>query len=405
MGLMQWVGPRAGPAMGVLLVCLNLVGTVRAVADTWSPGLTVAMRYDNPATGGSGSGGQWIAAAAPELFLERLGPLVTWNIRAHRRYDSQESARTPRMSHDVAAARVAGRFAEHSQVSLEGSYFRSRDLMHPDPESPLAPTESSVSSGSVVTTLWRGEASYQAKVRSYTSPELGDSDSQTWNAAIFPLRSEQHVWLVGWRRQDWTLSGHPDLSLSAGTLGFRRAHTPSVSSELQLGVAEVEDDLQGSRRRNLALIAGLNGLGHALSLPFDARLRVAHDVTTSGLVEAWRSVGGIHLTARWERSLEAEGGVFQEPTRRDFLSAEAQDTLSGRSVISVQGSYRRARPRTGPGTQIETYRAAASVTRDLRSWLTAGVRYSLARQTGAGDAGIPDFDRNRVELSFTAAYR
>jgi len=365
----------------------------------------VAMRYDDPGPGGIGTAGEWIGAFQPELALERLAPTASWNILAHRRFDSYGESRRPRVSNDVAIGTVTNHFAEHSQVTVEGRYFRSRDLIHPDPESPLASTETAWASGSARASFWRGEASYQVRARTYTSPALGDGDSRSWGATIHPFRSEQQTWSAAWRHDDWRLSGDTDLSASVATVGYRRQHTEQVSSSLEVGMAEVEDDLLGSRRRDLALAASLDGLGHMLRLPFDARLRVTRDVSTAGAAEAWSSLGGAQITVRWERALEAEGGIFHEPTRRDYVSAEARDTLSAGTILSLEGSYRRARPRSVSTAQIETYRASACFLREVNTWLTGTVRYSLARQVGTGGADLPDVDRSRVEFSFTAAYR
>jgi hypothetical protein len=363
------------------------------------------MRYDDPGPGGIGSAGAWIGAFQPELKLERLAPVASWNILAHRRFDSSEQSRRPRVSNDVAIGTVTSQFAEHSQVTVEGRYFRSRDLIHPDPESPLASTETQYASGSARASFWRGDASYQARARSYSSPALGDADSRSWGATIHPFRSEQQTWSVAWRHDDWRLSGDADLSASVGTLGYRRQHTEQVSSALEVGMVEVEDGVPGSRRRDLALAASLDGLGHMLRLPFDARLRVTRDVSTAGVAEAWSSLGGAQLTVRWERALEAEGGIFHEPTRRDYVSAEARDTVSAGTILSLEGSYRRARPRSVSTAQIETYRASACFLRQANNWLTGAVRYSLARQVGTGGTDLPDVDRSRVELTLTAAYR
>jgi len=219
------------------------------------------------------------------------------------------------------------------------------------------------------------------------------------------MRAEQNRWLIGWRREEWTVDGRTELASSVATVGVRRSHTPFLSSELELGIAHVADDLAGPAREELAVVAGLNGFGHALNLPFDARFRVRRDVTTTGLAEIWRPMAGARVTLRYERSLHANGGYLHEPTYRDFVTFEAQDTLGGRTIVSLEGSYRRVRPRSAVQDRLETYRAAAAFSRDLRPWLRSRVRYSFAQQDPSAGLAVSDFHRNRLELSLSAVYQ
>lgn len=397
-----------GPIALMLAVFLGgvaLTGRARAYADGWSPGLSVESRFDRPVAVSAGDGGEWIASLTPQLLSERLGPFTRWDLHAHRRYDTSRRLSGLRTAHDVALGNLSSQLAEHTLVSLDGAYFRSRDVLNPDPEAQLASSDLSRASGAAAIETWRGEAGYQVEASTYVAPGLADGRSQAWNAALFAMRSEQSRWLVAWRREEWTVAGRTELATSAATVGVRRHHTPFVSTEFELGVAHVADDLEGAPREGLALVAGLSGIGHALSLPFDARFRVRREVTTTGMAEIWRPMGGARVALSWERALHAGGGVFNEPTHRDFVAFDVQDTLGARSILSLEGSYRRARPRSLAQNRLETYRAAATLSRDMRPWLRGRVRYSLAQQHASAGVAVSDFDRNRLELSLSAVYQ
>lgn len=396
---------RSALAVAGIAGCLPHSGPTQAYADGWSPGLTVGTRFDRPLAGGAGNGGEWIASLTPQLLSERLGPFTSWDLRAHRRYDASHQRSGLREAHDVALGTFSSQLAEHTRVSLEGAYFRSRDVLNPDPEAQLASSDLSRASGAVGLETSRGEAGYQVEASTYVAPGLADGRSQAWNAALFTMGSEQNRWLIGWRREEWTVAGRTELASSAATVGVRRRHTPYLSSELELGVARVGDDLVGPARGELAVVAGLNGFGHALDLPFDARFRVRRDVSTTGTAEIWRPMAGARIGLRWERSIHAGGGVFHEPTHRDFVAFEAQDTLGARSILSLEGSYRRARPRSLAQNRLETWRASAALSRDLRPWLRGRMRYSLAQQHASAGVPVSDFDRNRLELSLSAVYQ
>jgi len=396
---------RSTLAVAGLAGYLILAGGARAHADGWSPGLSVGTRFDRPVAGAPGDGGEWIGSLTPQLLSERLGPFTRWDLHAHRRYDASRQLSGLRAAHDVALGSLSSQLAEHTRVALEGAYFRSRDVLNPDPEAQLATSDLTRASGGASLETGRGEAGYRIEASTFVAPGLADGRSQAWNAALFTMRSDQNRWLVGWRREEWTVAERTELAVSAATVGLRRHHTPYLSSELELGVAQVADDAAGPAREEIAVVAGMKGFGHALNLPFDAGVRVRRDVSTTGTAEIWRPMAGARVALRWERSVHAGGGVFHEPTYRDFVAFEAQDTLGSRSIISLEGSYRRARPRSLAQQRLETWRASATLSRDLRPWLRGRMRYSLAQQNASAGIVVSDFDRNRLELSLSAVYQ
>ena len=66
---------------------------------------------------------------------------------------------------------------------------------------------------------------------------------------------------------------------------------------------------------------------------------------------------------------------------------------------------RRVSPRSAAPGVLETWRAAAALSRDLRPWLRGRVRYSFAQQHASSGLSVSDFDRNRVEMSLSAVYQ
>lgn len=386
--------------MGLLAACAAFDAAAQIPADFWQPGVTVAARYDE--ADATSYGGRWITIVTPHLALEHRSPLANWELRGRRSFESYANARSPRPATDVASARISGAPAEHLEVTLAGYYQRVRDPIQGDPHSTLTSGETATSSASGRVRGWRGEAAYQERARAFEAAALTDAKLQSGSAAVFPLRSEQGLWLIGWRGLRWTFRDQRALTASIVTVGLRRVHSDFWSSELELGGAAVADPANGTRSRRLAVVAGSTGFGRTLGLPFDARFRVAHDVTTTALAEVWREVVGTRLAGRWERTLDAEGGVFDRPTVRNLVAVVIKDTLSGIAILGVEGSYAHAATRREAGPRVGTFRAMVSAARDLWPWMTGRVAYSFVRQDRSEALGLPDYHRNRVEVSFTA---
>jgi hypothetical protein len=396
---------RIALTVAAILGGTTLSASTPAHADGWSPGLTVGGRLDRPVSGITGDGGEWTGSLTPQFFSDRVGPYTRWDFQAHRRYDASQRLSGLRAAHDVALGTLSSQLAEHTLVTVDGAYFRSRDVLNPDPEAPFTASDQSRASGEGSIETWRAQAGAQVEGTAFKAPGFADARSRSWNVALFPMRSEQNRWLVGLRREDWMVAGRNELASSAATVGVRRHHTPFVSSELEVGVVRIADDLAGPPSDELAVAAALNGIGHALDLPFEMRFRVRRGVTTTGLAEISRPMGGARAGLLWERSLHAAGGVFQEPTHRDLVTFDVQDTVGSHSILSIEGSYRRERPRSAFQNRLETWRGSASLSRDLRPWLRGKARYSVAQQNAAPGVPIADFDRNRLELSLSAVYQ
>lgn len=387
---------------GLLLAVLNLDGRSRALGGGFSPGITLGSRVDERSSSVVNAG-QWVGLVAPQLTISRIAPAANWQVSALRSFESYSSSPTPKPATDFDSLRVWSAPISHSVLALDGAYLRSKDLFYLAPGTPLPAGQSELASGSVAATTSIAEATYKIRAANYEASDKADGLTQAWSAAVFPMSNEYSHLLVRWTQKDWWVNHSRALRVGAATAGYHRDHTAEVSSELEIGVAVSKDDQHGTDRRDLAVSAGISGLGRALGLPFDARAQLSRDIATTGTAVLWRSVASGAVEARWERTLDALGGLFDEPTLRDLVGLEVRDTLGGRTVATLKGSYARARLRTGEAFRVEDRNASASLSRELYPWLTARAAYLYSRQTETRGAAPQDSERSRGELTLTAA--
>ncbi len=404
-GMMRQASMRsriAWTTTGLFLTWLNLDGGSRALAGGFSPGMTIGSRVEKRSTSAV-NGGQWVASVAPQLTIGRPGPVTSWEISALRSYESYFSSSATRPATDLASIRASSAPTKRSELTLDGAYLRSQDLFYLAPGTPLPSGQTELCSGSVRALSSREEATYQIRATNYKVADKPDGFYQAWSAAVFPMTIEHSRLLVRWKQKEWRLNHSQALRVAVATAGYRRDHSPVLSSEFEIGVADSRDALHGTQRRDLAVSAGISGVGRAVGLPFDARALIARDMSTTGSALLWRSVANTWLAARWERTLDAQGGLFDEPTLRDLVGFEVRDTLGGRTVAILKGSFARTRSRVGDTLRVEDRNASASLSRQLQPWLTARVTYLYSRQTETRTAAPQDSRRSRAELSLTAA--
>ena len=386
---------------GLFVAWLNLNGRSRALAGGFAPGVSVGSRFDqrsNTAT----TVGEWIASLAPQLTIGRGGPLATWELAGRRSYDSFSSALTPQPVTDQASAHVWSTPAEHAELGLDATYLRSKDLFVLNPGSPETSGQTELSRGAARVISSIESARYAIEATNHASKGLADGIAQDWTAALVPFRSESSRLSAGWWQRDAWIDRRRALGVRVATVGFHRDHSPDLASDLALGMADTRDLQHDTRRRDLAVSAGIVVGGLGFGLPFDAEARIAHDVATTGTAQLSRSGANASAAVRWERSLDAEGGLFTEPTLHDLVGFEVQDTLGGVTVAAVSGSIGRTTARVGSGLRIENRNASASLSRPVQSWLTAKVAYYYSNQIEYRIATPQDSKRSRVEMSLVA---
>lgn len=385
-------------AVALAVSCWLRRASAQEPIDVWLPGLTIAGHFDQsePST----RQGRWIGVLAPRVGFQHSSPYADWTLSARRSFYSYENSASPTIATDVASLRVVGTPSEHTEFGVWGHYLRSRDPVLGDPQSTFTSGASSTASGSARILTWRSEAGYRARGRSFDAADLVDGTSQSWNATLFPGRSETHAWLVSYRGEQQWSDKRQVLRTNVGTAGFRHSHTEFLTSELEVGVASVSE--AGREKRNeLAGQVGMSGLGRALGLPFDARFRVIRDAAITGVAEIWRELATARVGVRYDRDLDSEGGAFNRLVEADMVTAELNDTVAVRTTLTLSGSYRHVEARQGPRDRADAYRALVSLDRDLRPWLNARLAYSFVRQDRSASLLLDDFRRHRVEVGFT----
>ena len=402
MNLLRRLVARYLLLMAVAFACP--LAPAAGAAVTWTPQLDLTMRGERP-PGEFTTAGDWIASFAPQLTVAQPDAITWWEILGRRRYDSYARVSGPTPVTDLASLKFSTSPNPNSELGLEASYLSTRDPVALDPEVSLAYSESAIASGIARLDLWRIEGRYDIRARSHESADLSDGLSQTWEAVAFPYRSPDTRGLVGWRGRDLAIDGARVMTTSAVTVGFRRRHFESLWSEFEAGAAETVDRGRGTRRSDLALIAGATAERGTLRLPVDLRFRVARDVATTGFVEASLPASRSELTARWENTLDAEGGIFSAPTLTRIATFGARDTLAGQYAVRLDVSIGRTRDFEGSGPWLRTYRAWASLSREVLPWLTARLDYSFLKQDAAPDASSSAFRRSRVGLTLTMGAR
>jgi len=328
--------------------------------------------------------------------------MASWEIRGLRSFESYSSSSTLKPATDMASMWVSSEPTMRSKLTLDGAYLGSQDLFYLAPGTPLPSGRTELTSGSAQALASLGEATYRVRAANHEGISRADGLDQAWSAAAFPVSSEHSRLLARWTQKDWWLDHRHALRVGMATAGYHRDHSPVLSSELEIGLADSRDTQHGTQRRDFAISAGISGLGRAMGLPFDARAQIAHDVSTTGSAQLWRSGVNTWLAARWERTLDAQGGLFAEPTLHDLFGLELRDTLGGRTVATLKGSYARTRPLVGDDHRVEVRNASASLSRQLQPWLTAKAAYLYSRQTEIQGAGPPSSERSRAELTLTA---
>lgn len=365
-----------------------------------SPNVEFGFRADRPASARSAGRG-WVARTTPQLQVTHLGATSTLALSGSRSFDSQERAAGPVRSGDEAGLRLVSYPARHSKLVLDAHYLNSRDPLDLDSTAPLSFSESAVASGNARLDLWRLEGEYQVRSHTYGSARANDAVSQAWDVAAFPIRQPETDGVIGWHGRDERLNRSPVLASNVVTVGFRRRHLETFMTQLEVGAAETRQLTRGLRSWDLALIAGATAQRGTLWLPVDVDFRIERDIATTGYVEASLPGYRSRLSARLERTLGAEGGVFHDPTLARYLTFGVTDTLAGQYRLTVEGSFGRTRSFGAAGPWLRTGRAWADLARPLLSWLTLGLEYSYLNQDANPEVTSWAFRRSRVGLRLT----
>jgi hypothetical protein len=389
--------------MNAVLLCLGAGSALPREAHAnlkWGPALDFEVRQDE-LQGSDSSDEGWIARLSPRLTLTRTDVRSTLEVMGTRSFDSNQRLSGPTWVGDELGLRFDSTPGPRSAFSTYAGYNSSRDPLGNKAAGPVTFSESAIATGGARLELWRLEGGYQVRSHTYAAPNQLDGFSQSWEAALFPYRRPDMRAVLAVRGRDVRIAREPALNTEVLTAGMQRTHYAGLSSELEVGAAATRDPIRGTNQWDFALVAGANVDHGALSLPFDLRFRLAHDVANTGFVEASLPGRRSRLSARWEQNLGAEGGYFQDITLSRYMTFEARDTLMRDYSLTLQGSFGQTRTFFVDGPWLKTQRVWASLSRSLAPWLSAGLDYSFVNQDG--DSSVPSwvFQRNRLGLRLT----
>jgi hypothetical protein len=303
---------------------------------------------------------------------------------------------------DAAAMRLRVAPGPFSALTAHGGFFNSRDPLAHNGSAPVSFSGSTIATGGARLELWRIEGDYAARSHTYDEADESDGSSHLWQAALFPLRSPDTRLVLGGRGREAKVDGAVALSTGALTAGYRRIHYPGLSSTVEMGAAATRDRTRGTTSWDFAMVAGAAVERGVLHVPFNLNFEMVRDIATTGFAEA--SLSGYRTTVllRAEQTLGAEGGLFRDPTLARYLTLEVRDTLAGRYMVRLEGSFGHTRSFFEQERWLRTYRGWASFDRRIAPWLTLGLDVSYVDQDAVESEPSWVFQRSRVGVRLTA---
>ena len=392
------------PTVGFVLACLCLDPRGRATADGVRAGLILGTRIDESSTRDAASEG-WNGSWTPFAKWSRTSASTEFDLEARRRFDSTPESWSPRPAVDVARLGMSSRGGGPSTWEIAGRYQRSRDPVSIEPRTVVFPGTTETGDVTAALGLRRAEAGWEMRSTSRQASGAVDGWSQRAVVTLLPLSTPTTGWLIRGGIQNWTLDQREALRVARATTGYRRVHAPGFTTEAEIGVAEVRDLTGGTTDSQPAWGVAVAGFAGLLGLALDSKLRVAHDVTTTGGLDLGRSVSGMSLTLHAERTLEAEGGVFDAPALKDFAAVGIADTVAGDWMGGLEASYARTRLRAGDGPSVETSRASVTAGHRIHDWLTAQTSLVFLRQVETHAQQVDRSHRGRVEIALMATFQ
>jgi hypothetical protein len=292
--------------------------------------------------------------------------------------------------------------AASESVSVGYRYTRSSEPIEVDEDAVVTGGDVFANSGNVGIASFRAEGSLRARSWSYQKAGLSDGHAQGWDFRYYPVRTRDTGWYFDYDGQNLDLDER-GITAHVVTTGVRRMHASWISSEAEIGGANVHFDDGADAENKVAGAIGLVVERGEQASPIRARFRLAHDVTTTSIAELQRSWEVARITARWESNLDAEGGIYHSPTVSRRLSLSLLASPDDVRRVALDASYRRVRQYRGESVDANILRLGASYSTILNSWLRGRVMYDYTRQEVPPGGRALEFNRNRVTLSMTAA--
>lgn len=391
-----WRGVSLASACGLLLAF------GMAEAASMGPELDVEARYDDNVLKTPHGLSDFVSVFIPRMRATEVEGMFPWELRLRSTVASYGRAPSPIALSDLVLMRGAYYMAAQESVSVGYRYTRSSEPTDFEETNIITGGDVYANSGHLGINAWRAEGDLRVRTWSYERAGLSDGASQALDLRYYPIRARNLGWIVDYRGDNLDLDDR-GLTSNVLTTGIQRSHARWLSSEASFGVEHATFDDGSPDENHPAVALGLVIERGEQASPTRARFKIAHDLTTTGIAEVQRSWEVMRVIARYEKTLDAEGGVYRSPTlsRRAGLSIQA--TPDGVRRVMLDGSYRQVRPFRGTqSVDANIWRFAVSYATPLKSWLWARTSYDfVSQQVPVGGRG-DEFERNRFILSFTA---
>jgi hypothetical protein len=324
-----------------------------------------------------------------------------WELRLRRTMASYRRDPAPIALSDLAMMRGAYYLAAQESVSAGYRYTRSSEPTEVEEDNIVTGGDVFANDGHLGIHSWRAEGEVRMRSWSYQRAGLSDGAAQAWDLRYYPVRSRDMGWIVDYRGDNLDLDKR-GLTAQVVSTGIKRSHASWLSSEVELGGAHVQYEDGAPDENHPAGAIGLVLERGEQASPTRVRFRLAHDVTTTSIVELQRSWEVLRVTGRWENSLDAEGGVYRSPTVSRRASLSLQASPDGVRRVTLDGSYRRVRTFRGESVDANILRLAVGYATPVRSWLWARTSYDFIRQQTPPGGRALEYTRNRFLVSLTA---
>jgi hypothetical protein len=340
-------------------------------------------------------------------FVRYDGSVGGWDLRgqAQRRFEFYSGDgidtlfKTDNHAHDRVNLFAARRWSERDEVSAEGAYVHSRDMLEGDQGSVLPDGSITRWSGALASRASLFEGGARLRVTSYDNDStLRDSRAIGWNGRVIPFRRAYDAVFFGIAGSQLDIGEAPVLIGRMASVGYRRQVAPLLTAEAEVGAVETRF-ADGVRQRLPMFALGLErdpGRGSALAFALQARFE--GDSAAALSAEGRYHMAGGRLRLRAESLADAEGGIYRHATRTRRFTLEVQDTLARANVLGFEGSYTRTRDLRGDEKGTEILRTTAWAMRRVQPWLNFRIAASYLREPLGARYFEPVFRRIRLDL-------
>jgi len=397
-----------GALLGVRCAAVIVLATAPlpptgASALDLDPDLRLELGYDDNVHQAEHGTGDFVWLIAPGMGVARRGGLTTLQASAHRSmrfYSSRSTAFST--ANDAASFRAAYAPSTQTSANVDFKFHESRDTFEQDQGSVLFPSSYRSGAGTADLNLTRLETSGQIEAWDYAGANLSDATTRHFALTLLPVRTRTTAGLVSYHLTQLDFNGRRGLESNVAQLGFRRRHTATIASQLEVGAAIVDyqDGTPKTTRPAVAARVILYGQGPDKPVVAEASLQRDAATTMTAMLRTRLPIG--IATANWETALEGEGGFYTHPVTARRVAFALVDTVGARTTITMEGSYAWTFPFHAPGLRADTYRSAITLSVPVRSRVTAQTGYKFVRQVDPNRADPVNYRRGRIFVALTA---